>query len=85
MTYRGRVENGVIVPEAGAELPEGAAVRIDVEPTRRHDEVAPEHHEEKSRRATRFEHYKHILGAINDLPADASERIDDSLYGRMDK
>ncbi len=30
MTYRGRVESGAIVLEPGAELPEGAEVRVEV-------------------------------------------------------
>lgn len=31
MTYRGKVKDGSIVLESGVELPEGAAVRIEVE------------------------------------------------------
>ena len=32
MTYRGKVKDGTIVLEPGVELPEGAAVRIELEP-----------------------------------------------------
>lgn len=32
MTYRGKVKDGHIVVESGVELPEGAAVRIELEP-----------------------------------------------------
>ncbi len=32
MVYRGRVERGAIVVEPGAELPEGAVVRIELVP-----------------------------------------------------
>ena len=31
MTYRGKVLGGVIVPEEGAELPEGSEVRIEID------------------------------------------------------
>ena len=31
MTYRGKVLGGVIVPEEGAQLPEGSEVRIEIE------------------------------------------------------
>lgn len=30
MTIRGRVENGVVIPDKSGELPEGAAVQIEV-------------------------------------------------------
>ena len=36
MVYRGRVEQGAIVVEPGAELPEGAAVRIELVPEEEH-------------------------------------------------
>lgn len=32
MTYRGKVKDGIIELESGVELPEGAAVRIELEP-----------------------------------------------------
>jgi hypothetical protein len=31
MTYRGEVHGGVVVLEAGARLPEGAVVRVEIE------------------------------------------------------
>lgn len=31
MTYRGKVLGGVVVPEEGAELPEGSEVRIEID------------------------------------------------------
>ena len=33
MTYHGNVKGGIVVPEEGVELPEGARVRIELEPT----------------------------------------------------
>jgi hypothetical protein len=32
MTYRGKVRDGIIELESGVELPEGATVRIELEP-----------------------------------------------------
>ena len=32
MTYRGRVKDGAIVLDPGIELPEGSAVRVELEP-----------------------------------------------------
>ncbi len=32
MTYRGKVKGGTVVLETGVELPEGADVRIEIEP-----------------------------------------------------
>jgi hypothetical protein len=32
MTYLGRVKNGTVVLESGVELPEGAIVKIELEP-----------------------------------------------------
>lgn len=32
MTYRGRVEHGVVILDPGVELPEGAQVTVEVEP-----------------------------------------------------
>lgn len=83
MTFRGLVKNGVVVPEPGAMLPEGAEVRIDLavapEPAAA-DSVATENNGAGSP-STFYERYKSIIGVIHDLPADASERVDDYLYG----
>jgi hypothetical protein len=84
MTYRGRVQNGVVVPEAGAVLPEGAEVSIDVQAPADAGETAAA----DSNGATpisvpnsMIERYRNIIGVLNTLPEDASERVDDFLYG----
>lgn len=82
MTFRGFVKNGVVVPEAGATLPEGAEVRIDVAAPAPAASAAPTaEHAESDPPSSLYERYKSIIGVIHDLPADASERVDDLLYG----
>lgn len=83
MTCRGRVENGVVVPETGVVLPEGAAVRIDVTAP----PVSPAENDASTTGSgdlpcpSMYEQYKDIIGVIKDLPPDASERVDELLYG----
>ncbi len=81
MTYRGRVQNGVVVPEAGAVLPEGAEVRIDVQGTPSATSEPLGSDSSDSPRSSMYQTYQNILGVIQDLPADASERVDEFLYG----
>lgn len=40
MVYRGKVQGGVVVPESGAGLPEGAEVRIELIPSRHEESQA---------------------------------------------
>jgi predicted DNA-binding antitoxin AbrB/MazE fold protein len=75
MTYRGQVKNGVIVPESGVDLPEGTEVRIHIEKSSNATEKA-----DVAERSM-YERYKNIIGVIKDLPPDASERVDEYLYG----
>lgn len=68
MTYRGHVENGVIVLDEAAELPEGAKVTVDV--TRECDEsVRP------------LSSLLKLSGKAVGLPSDASVNVDHYLYG----
>jgi hypothetical protein len=83
MTIRGLVRNGVVVPEEGAALPEGAEVRIDlaVEAPTCDGPRAERTAENGPAPLSAYERYKSIIGVIKDLPSDASERVDDRLYG----
>jgi hypothetical protein len=83
MTFRGRVQNGVVVPEAGAVLPEGAEVRIDVGTDVDASLLATNPAGDSSEPSPRsmYERYQNIIGVVHDLPADASQRVDDFLYG----
>lgn len=66
MTYRGTVTGGVVVPRRGAQLPEGAEVRIEVidKPGKRRAPKIMRH-----------------AGKAKALPADASRNLDHYLYG----
>lgn len=71
MTLEGRVENGTIVFEPPAELPEGARVRVEVissQPS-----------------STLFDRIGHLAGKAQHLPSDAAEQHDHYLYGAPKK
>jgi hypothetical protein len=67
MTYRGHIENGVVVLDDAADLPEGAQVRI--EPV----ELAP--------RVTLAQKFKDVIGSVTDLPPDMAEQHDHYIHG----
>ncbi len=67
MTFRGTVKAGVVVPEKGASLPEGASVRIEVVPLSR---------KKPARRIMKF------AGKAKGLPSDASTNLKHYLYGQ---
>jgi hypothetical protein len=68
MTYHGRVQNGQIVLDEAASLPEGAAVRVEVI-----DGVPSEQ--------TIWEKLLELAGTVEGLPADLAENHDHYLYG----
>ncbi len=67
MVYRGVVKNGVVVIDAGAELPEGTEVRIEP--------LAP------PARRTLAEQIGDLAGTVPDLPPDMAEQHDHYLHG----
>ena len=71
MTLEGRVQNGAIVLEPPANLPEGARVRVEVIPT--------------AAEATLFDRIGHLAGRATHLPPDAAEQHDHYLYGTPKK
>lgn len=73
MTYRGRVENGVIVLDEAPLLPEGAAVKVEIDSVNESRKV-----DEKPRGVPALMKY---AGCITDLPPDASVNLDHYLYG----
>jgi hypothetical protein len=73
MVYRGHIENGNVVLDDHAPLAEGTRVEIHV--------VSPASNSENA--AAR--HWLEFSGAIDDLPSDASQRVDEILYGRPDE
>lgn len=68
MTYRGRVENGVIVLHPPASLPDGAEVEVNPVPS---DQGAP----------TLYERYKGFIGMVEGLPSDMAGNHDHYIHG----
>ncbi|MBI4556614.1 MAG: hypothetical protein HY706_03455 [Candidatus Hydrogenedentes bacterium] len=77
MTYKGHVENGAIVLDDPAELPEGAAVNIELVPSPASvdDELGPSF----------TERFAEIMGKAQSLPEDAAQNHDYYLYGAAKK
>jgi hypothetical protein len=65
--YRGKVSGGVIVLERGVELPDGAAVRVEVLP--------PE-------QTTLGQRLMKFAGRAAELPADMADNHDHYLHGQ---
>ncbi len=67
MTYRGHVENGVIVLDEPADLPEGASVRVELT--------------DDERRPTQADKLRHVIGTI-DGPPDLARNHDHYAHGK---
>jgi len=76
MVIQGHVENGKIVLDEEATLAEGMKVRVELLA------IDPAEGEELAEPPTLYERLKPIIGVVKDLPPDASERIDEHLYGK---
>ncbi len=72
MTYRGRVENGVIVLEPGTHLREGMDVRV---------EPLPEPKGAAGEEQSWGEVFKDLIGAVDGLPRDMAENHDHYIHG----
>jgi len=77
MSQTGHVENGNIVLDNTATLPEGAKVRIEVLPDENHN--APE-----SSIPTLYERLRNVVGKVQG-PVDASVNHDHYLYGAQQR
>jgi hypothetical protein len=66
MTYRGHVENGIVVLDDRVALPEGAPVQVDVL--------------DEEEGATLYEWLKSVFGKAKGLPPDAAQRTGHCLY-----
>jgi hypothetical protein len=78
MKVYGQVKNGLVVPDAGSALPEGARVIIQIIA-----DTPAEKEEEMESRGTGRRAYSRFAGIIDDLPSDASENVDHYLYGHL--
>jgi hypothetical protein len=74
MVYHGKVKNGVVVFEKGAELPDGTEVRI--EPFSRDESSTIEG-------PTLAEQFADVIGTVPDLPSDMAAQHDHYLHGAM--
>lgn len=72
MTYKGHVENGVIVLDEDAELPEGTAVRVEAIPT---DEAL------EGLRKGLLE----LSGIVKGMPPDMARNHDHYIHGTRKK
>lgn len=79
MTYQGHFENGVIVLDEPANLPDGAKVRVEL----LSPGEAPQTPE--TPQSTHYEHYEPIIGAIDDLPEDFAAQHDHYIHGTPKK
>lgn len=75
MSLDGHVENGRIVLDQPAELPEGAKVRVEVLPTTPAATAG----------TSLLERLGDVVGALDDLPTDLAENHDHYLYGTPKK
>ena len=66
MTIRGHVENGVVILDEPAEIPNGSEVRVEVL---------------GQRRKSLAERFQNVIGAAADLPADMAAQHDHYLSG----
>ncbi len=73
MTYKGHVENGVVVIDEPVEMREGMEVLVDFGPL----DAEPRAQEP----ASFTERYAAVIGKAKGLPEDAAENHDHYLYG----
>ncbi len=67
MTYKGHIENGMVVLDENANLPDGALVTIQLVAARPAGHIAL------------VEHYRGLIGALDGFPEDWSENHDTYL------
>jgi len=77
MTYRGHMENGVIVLNPPADLPEGIEVEVRV--------VGEGGEPLADETPTLYEQLKDVIGIADGLPSDLARNHDHYLHGRPKK
>lgn len=78
MVYRGIVQNGMVVPDQGGLLPEGARVEITIV-------SSPNDVPSSEPLPTLYEQLKHLVGKAEGLPSDLAARHDHYLHGVEDQ
>jgi hypothetical protein len=71
MTYKGHVQNGVIVLDEPTDLPDGAEVRVELA--------------ERETERSLADRLRNVIGVAKTLPEDISEQHDHYLHGRPKK
>jgi hypothetical protein len=75
MTYQGHFQNGVVVLDEAAVQPDGVKVRVEVLPSNESEQGA------ERTGGTLSDHYKAVIGAAQDLPADFAAEHDHYVHG----
>lgn len=76
MTIKGHIENGVVVFNEPVSLPDGTAVLVEVVAA-----TPAKDHQAAERSGHFLNHYKSVIGTVDDLPPDAASNHDHYLYG----
>jgi hypothetical protein len=74
MTYRGQVQNGMVVLPEGVTLPEGAEVEVGVIPI----QAAPPHGTTDA--PSLYDRMRRVVGVAKGLPADLARNHDYYLH-----
>jgi len=74
MTYKGHIENGVVVLDVPADLPDGTAVSVQPAGKARTGKA-------RSQPPTLYERLKPVIGKAKGLPPDAALNHDHYLHG----
>ena len=75
MTYRGRVENGMLILDALVDLPDGAEVEVHLV------ELTSGAGAKSEEAPTVYEQLEPLIGTLKGLPPDFAENHDHYLYG----
>ncbi|HEY8665931.1 MAG TPA: hypothetical protein VIL86_04655 [Tepidisphaeraceae bacterium] len=71
MTYRGKIEKGLLVIEEPIAFPEGTQVTVDIAPVQ----------EAMEQGVSLYQRYKSIIGIAPDLPDDMAKNHDHYAHG----
>ncbi len=74
MTVRGHMQNGVVVLDCPAEIPDGAEVEVHVVPSAEAPGPPP----------TLYERLRPFVGKLEGMPGDLAENHDHYLYDEPD-
>ncbi|MBX9789980.1 MAG: hypothetical protein K2Y37_13765 [Pirellulales bacterium] len=93
MTYRGHIENGVVVFDEPVVLAEGTEVRVEpaeasteangpAQPTARAGAASEAEQKVPGQsHSTLYEHLKSVIGIVTDLPPDFAKQHDHYIHG----